>query len=42
LGVLGVQDSSYRRIAFFALAAMGSASLKALKENVANSIMWRP
>src|SRR5215468_3350063 len=29
---LGVQDSSYPRIAFFALAAMGSASLKALKE----------
>ena len=29
---LGVQSSSYPRIAFFALAAMGSASLKALKE----------
>jgi len=38
---LGVQGSSYPRIAFFALTAMGSASLKALKENVVNSIMWR-
>jgi hypothetical protein len=33
--------NQYARIAFFALAAIGSASFRALKENVANSIMWR-